>query len=122
MSERFRAAISTLTSLGGDAAYANIGVRTSRETLLVELLNAEPRSITRSRSLIMRALRHGFSYFYWKWDRRAVGLYETVTAAIRRWEAEPMTQIGLMCDLGGFLSFFPRFGALRNPAPGSASA
>lgn len=101
MSEAIDAAIADLTRLGGEAAHeGHAGF--SRNLLF--LLDAEPQSI-RDMAAYHAALQHGFAYYYWRWDRRGLALYDSLAAAIWRWARAPSPRLGLLCDLVDFTFF-----------------
>ncbi|CAD5293084.1 hypothetical protein BOSE62_71549 [Bosea sp. 62] len=81
MSRTIEEAISTLTSLGGDAVSDRYH---DFSQCLETLLLAEPQAVIQFETY-HAALKHGFSYYYWKWDSRALDFYEPVNRAIERW-------------------------------------
>lgn len=94
-------AISTLTSLGGKSAAENHEVFAGS---LVALLRAEPADEI-SLETYRAALRHGFSYYYWKWDPRGWALREPLITAISRCTDAQSPDIDLICELLDFLFF-----------------
>lgn len=93
--------ISSLTSLGGDAAAAN-HQRFSAD--LATLLENDPIKVI-DRQAFQAALVHGFSYYYWKWDPRAVCHLRAVENAVIKWARAPFLDIDMLCVLADFHFF-----------------
>jgi hypothetical protein len=91
----------TLLSLGGEAASEQ---HDKFSWCLVELLGAEPASID-DMTVYRAALKHGFSYYYWKWDPRAKIIYEPLKRAVDQWSRQQPIDIDLLCELTDFLFF-----------------
>ena len=51
------------------------------------------------------ALAHGFAYYFWRWDPRAVQHHAAVESAIIRWAAVDEPDLDLLCELADFLFF-----------------
>jgi hypothetical protein len=93
--------ISTLISLGGESAAEHHEVFAD---CLVALLGAQPAGEVNLETY-RAALKHGFSYYYWKWDPRAWALREPLIKAISRCTDAQSPDIDLICELLDFLFF-----------------
>lgn len=95
--------IASLTKLGGEAAAAN---HSRFAADLLALLALPPRRVG-DRTAYLAALRHGFAYYYWRWDPRAAALHLPVQEAICRWA--PLLRdealLDLVCELAEFHYF-----------------
>lgn len=100
-SESLSAAIARLTAQGGDAVFEN-HAPFARD--LQALLDRDPEEID-DLPAYQAGLAHAFSYYYWKWDRRAVGHWDALSAAVQRWSAATRPDLDLLCDLVDFLFF-----------------
>lgn len=99
--ESLAAAMARLTSLGGEEARAKHDLF-ARD--LAELLDADPASVP-DFDAYLAALRHGFSYYFWSWDKRACALHARMLGAIARWPVTDDRHMALMCELTDFLFF-----------------
>ena len=93
--------IASLTSLGGEAAESN-HARFAAD--LAALLALAPGQIP-DREAWRRALSHGFSYYYWRWDKRAVQHRAAVEKAILRHGKARVLDTDLLCELVDFHYF-----------------
>jgi hypothetical protein len=101
MSDTLRELIASLTSMGGETAAANHD-RFAAD--LAALLALGPSHVA-DRTGYRTALAHGFAYYFWSWDRRAVQLHAAVEQAIIHWAAVAAPDIDLLCELTDFLFF-----------------
>jgi hypothetical protein len=101
MSRTIEETISTLSHLGGETAHQQ---HEAFSQYLAELLSVNPDEV-RDYEAYLAALKHGFSYYYWKWDRRAVLLYEPLKHAVASWSAEPSVKVGVLCEMLDFFYF-----------------
>ncbi len=103
MDQNVAALIASLTSLGGETAAASHD-RFSAD--LRALLALPPRRVD-DRAGYLAALRHGFAYYYWRWDPRGAALHQPVQEAIGRWA--PLLRddalLDLVCELTDFHYF-----------------
>jgi hypothetical protein len=93
--------IASLTSQGGESA-ASEHDRFAAD--LDALLWLSPSQVI-DRAAYRAALAHGFSYYFWRWDRRAERHHAAVEHAIIRWASVDTPDVDLLCELGDFLFF-----------------
>jgi len=93
--------IASLTSLGGEAAARNH----ERFSADLHTLLALPPTRVPDRNKWRAAIAHGFAYYYWRWDRRAIQHQAEVEAAILRWSSGPDIDLDVLCELVDFFFF-----------------
>jgi hypothetical protein len=98
---KFTDLIAAIKSLGGEAAESNHERFASH---LGALLALNPEQVP-DRKAWRDALAHGFAYYFWRWDKRAVQHSEAVAAAILRCWHDPITDTDLLCELLEFHYF-----------------
>lgn len=93
--------IASLTAVGGEAAAA---AHDRFASDLAALLAARPLRGPEFDAW-RAALTHGFNYYYWQWDKRAVQHLAGVEAAIATWAGYPDIETDLLCELLDFHYF-----------------
>jgi hypothetical protein len=93
--------IASLTSLGGEAAAADHDRFAGDLAALLAIPPVEIVDVGAYRA----ALAHGFAYYFWRWDRRAMQLLAAVQNAVITWSAAPVLDPDLLCELVDFHYF-----------------
>jgi hypothetical protein len=101
MSDTVRELIASLTSMGGTTAAAHH----DRFAGDLECLLALGPSRVADRTTYRAALAHGFAYYFWSWDPRALQHHPAVEQAIINWAAVDVPDLDLLCELLDFLFF-----------------